>query len=226
MARPTLTFLPAAGAALLLPALLVGCGGAGAAAPAGGGCARVAEPAPRQRTLAQPSLRVDPGRTYPALSETNCGSFTIRLDPARSPHAVASFVALTRAGFFDRTIFYRIVPGRLIEGGDPTATGNGGPGYATADRPAEGVRYSDGVVAMQTVAGRPGSAGSRFFIVTAPHLRLPPRYAILGAVTSGLAVVERIGALGGGGDLPAQVENVSALPTRVVEIERGTIEVS
>ena len=78
---------------------------------------------------------------------TNCGDFTITLDPKASPKTTASFVALARKGFFDGTVFHRIVPGFVIQGGDPTATGTGGPGYQTVDTPAPSTRYPLGTVA-------------------------------------------------------------------------------
>ena len=94
-----------------------------------GGCREVTPPRPKpdggQR---KPSARLDPSRTYEVRFETSCGSFTIRLDVKTSPKTSASFVALARRGFFDDTVFHRIVPGFVIQGGDPTGSGSGGPG--------------------------------------------------------------------------------------------------
>ena len=121
----------------------------------------------------------------------------IRLDVKDSPEAAASFVSLARAGFFDRTAFPRIVPGFIIQGGDPTGTGSGGPGYTTRDAPPEDTLYTKGVVAMaKTKDERPGTAGSQFFVVTAPDAGLPPDYAVLGRLVRGLRVAERISKLG------------------------------
>lgn len=145
--------------------------------------------------------------------QTNCGSFTVALDLHAAPHAAASMVALARSGFFNRTVFHRIVPGFIIQGGDPTATGSGGPGYTTVDPPPTGTHYTRGLVAMAKTQSEPrGTAGSQFYVVTAPDAGLPPDYALLGRVTAGLDTVARIGALGdpnSGG---------AGTPTAVVEI--------
>ena len=148
---------------------------------------------------------------------TNCGSFTIRIDQAQSPHSAASFVSLVKLGFFDATIFHRIVPGFVIQGGDPTATGAGGPGYTTIDKPPSAAAYTHGVVAMAKTASQPaGTSGSQFFIVTVANANLPADYAIIGKVTRGLAVVDRIGKLG----------DANQQPTMVVEIEHASVKVS
>ena len=211
----------------LLP--LAACGGHRSAAttPASSGtgsCSRVKQPALAQRIQRAPTGVLDPAKAYDVVMKTNCGSFTIRLDPRQSPHAVASFVALAKAGYFDHTIFDRIVPGLLIQGGDPTATETGGPGYTTVDKPPKNASYHHGVVAMaKTPAQVPGTAGSQFFVVTATDARLPPDYAIIGRVVMGIDVVDRIGTLGGGNDLANQVQNTSGLPSRVVEVEHTTV---
>jgi cyclophilin family peptidyl-prolyl cis-trans isomerase len=144
--------------------------------------------------------------TFPLLSKskphtvdvlTNFGSFAIRLDVEDSPCTTSSFAALVRKKFFDGTRFHRIVPGFVIQGGDPTATGRGGPGYTVKDIPPSNSLYTKGVVAMAKAETEPrGTAGSQFFVVTADDAGLPPDYAILGVVTKGLPVVEKIGRLG------------------------------
>ena len=126
--------------------------------------------------------------------KTNHGSFTIKLATKISPNDDRVVRALARKGFFDGTIFHRIVPGFVIQGGDPTASGLGGPGYTTVDPPPASTRYTHGVVAMaKSPTEPPGRAGSQFFVVTAPDAGLPPEYAVLGTVVAGLAVVDRIG---------------------------------
>jgi cyclophilin family peptidyl-prolyl cis-trans isomerase len=128
---------------------------------------------------------------------TNYGAFDIRLDVADSPCTTSSFAALVRQRFFDGTHFHRIVPGFVIQGGDPTGTGRGGPGYTVVDVPPKNSLYTEGVVAMaKSQAEPPGTAGSQFFVVTGVNAGLPPDYAILGVVTKGLKVVEKIGKLG------------------------------
>ena len=129
--------------------------------------------------------------------KTNCGSFTIRMDQKQSPNASASFVALAQRGFFDGTIFHRIVPGLRDPGRRPDGDGRGRPGYQTVDKPPKTAKYTHGVVAMAKTADRAGgTAGSQFFIVTVPDAQLPPDYAIIGKVVRGLDVVDQIGKLG------------------------------
>lgn len=132
-----------------------------------------------------------------AVVRTSEGSFAVRLDVTDSPNAVGSFEQLARKGFFDGTIFHRIVPGFVIQGGDPTGTGTGGPDYTTIDTPPADTRYVRGTVAMaKTAQEAAGAAGSQFFVVTGASTGLPPDYAVLGQVVRGLTVVDRIGRLG------------------------------
>jgi peptidyl-prolyl cis-trans isomerase B (cyclophilin B) len=205
-----------AAALLLAAASLAGCGGSKKAAPpvTKHGCEVVARPPAHSLAEPKPTVLLPAGSTYDVTLTTNCGSFTIRLDQAQSPHAVASFVALVRKGFFDHTIFHRIAPGFVIQGGDPSQSGGGGPGYTTVDTPPAGAKYTLGVVAMaKTSVEPPGTAGSQFFVVTAADAGLAPDYAIIGKVVSGQAVVHRIGLLG----------NAQQLPTMVVEIEKASV---
>jgi peptidyl-prolyl cis-trans isomerase B (cyclophilin B) len=140
---------------------------------------------------------LDPSKPHTIDVLTNFGSFAIRLDVEDSPCTTSSFAALVRRKFFDGTRLHRIVPGFVIQGGDPTGTGTGGPGYSVVDVPPADALYTKGVAAMaKTATEPPGTAGSQFFVVTADNAALPPEYAILGVVTKGLAVVERIGRLG------------------------------
>jgi cyclophilin family peptidyl-prolyl cis-trans isomerase len=207
-------------------ALLAGCGGskkqaqspATTASKVVGGCTVVSQPAPGERHEAKAFEPLDASETYDVVLRTNCGSFTIRLDVRTSPHVTASFAYLAGKGYFDHTVFHRIVPGFVIQGGDPTASGSGGPGYETVDRPPRSTRYTFGLVAMaKTQTEAPGTAGSQFFVVTGKDAGLPPDYAVLGRVTKGLDVVRRIGRLG-----DPQTEQ----PTRIVEIEKATLRVS
>lgn len=155
-------------------------------------------PAPRDGgDQAAPTEPLDASQTWTLTFDTSCGTFVVTLDLDSAPKTAASLVALARAGFYDDTVFHRIVPGFVIQGGDPTQSGTGGPGYSTVDRPAADAAYTKGVVAMaKTAAEPPGTAGSQFFVVTGGDAGLPPEYAIVGKVTDGLDVVDRIGALG------------------------------
>jgi cyclophilin family peptidyl-prolyl cis-trans isomerase len=145
----------------------------------------------------------------------------IALEPRTAPRTVASLAALVERRFFDGTVFHRLIPGRLIQGGDPTAAGAGGPGYDTADPPPSNARYTKGVVAMAKQGQEPpGAAGSQFFIVLAADLGLPPEYAIVGRVVRGIEVAERIGELGD----PASGD--TGVPLRPAVIERATLRKS
>ena len=126
-----------------------------------------APPARKDGGATEPKERLDPEKTYDLVVETNCGTFTITLDQAGAPATAASLVALAKDGFYDDTIFHRIVPGFVIQGGDPTQTGSGGPGYSTVDKPPADAAYTKGVVAMaKTPRKPPGTSGSQFFVVT------------------------------------------------------------
>ena len=128
---------------------------------------------------------------------TSQGNFTIEVDGSKAPCNGDSMVDLARGGFFNGTRFHRIVPGFIIQGGDPTATGNGGSGYTTIDAPAPDTKYTKGVVAMaKSQFEQPGTGGSQFFIVTADDANLPPDYAVIGKIVDGMDVVEKIGKLG------------------------------
>lgn len=192
--------------ASMLVALVAGCGGDGEQAPTAEGCESVEQPDPREPGASeQPAAALDTTKSYSLVFDTTCGSFTVALDTRLAPKTAASLVALSEAEYFDDTIFHRIVPGFVIQGGDPTQRGDGGPGYSTVDPPPENAAYTKGIVAMaKTEVEAPGTAGSQFFVVTADDAGLPPDYAIAGEVTEGLDVVERIGELGDANQQPTQ----------------------
>jgi len=206
---------------LLAVLALVACGSAKqtetstTTASANGACPTVKAPAPALRHRERPTAKLDPAKTYTVTLRTNCGSFSIRLAVRASPRTTASFVSLVRSRFFDGTVFHRIVPGFVIQGGDPTATGSGGPGYLTVDRPPATTRYTFGLVAMAKTQTQPaGTSGSQFFVITGADVGLPPDYAVLGEVVGGLPVVRKIGKLG---------DPSTERPTELIEIERATV---
>lgn len=182
---------------------------------ASGPCETVQAPEPKAGgDETAPTLPLDTQKTWELVVETNCGSFTIGLDLEQAPKTAASLVSLAENGFFDGTVFHRVVPGFVIQGGDPTGTGAGGPGYQTVDVPPAGSAYTEGVVAMAKAGNEaPGTSGSQFFVVTGADVGLPPEYAIVGAVTEGMETVRAIDALGVG-DAP---------PSQPVVIERVTV---
>jgi peptidyl-prolyl cis-trans isomerase B (cyclophilin B) len=208
--------LPVSGLAIAC-VLAAGCGGKGSGdETASGGCSDAKETT-HHRTVRNAHLKLDPATTYRLVFATNCGDFTVTLSPKLAPNATGSLVSLARRGFFDDTFFHRVVPGFVIQGGDPSGTGAGGPGYVTHDAVAENASYAHGVVAMAKTATEPaGTAGSQFFIVTAKDAGLPPDYAVVGKVTSGLDVVDRIGQLG----------DPSEHPTRPIVIDHVDVETS
>ncbi len=218
---------------LLFGLALAGCGGDGdedAAAPTTAAttapaetqpataCRTVEQPQPRASgTLKAPTEVLNVEKTYLLTFRTSCGDFTVRLDPEASPKTSASFLALARRDFFDGTYFHRIVPGFVVQGGDPTGTGTGGPGYSTVDTPAAGTTYTRGVVAMaKTAAEAPGTAGSQFFVVTGADAGLPADYAVVGRVVDGMDVVARIDVLG---------DPNTELPTQPVVVDDVVVKV-
>jgi peptidyl-prolyl cis-trans isomerase B (cyclophilin B) len=197
--------------------LLAGCSGGGgessttAELPAG--CSEVPAPAPKQVHLSRPTSTLHGQAT--ATVETSCGNFTIALDVARAPKTASSFAYLARQGVYDDTPFHRIVPGFVIQGGDPTGTGGGGPGYFVDEPPPRNLSYTQGIVAMaKSAAEPPGRSGSQFFVVTVPDAGLTPDYALVGKVSGGLDVVQRIEQLG----------TASGSPKAPVVIRRVTIK--
>jgi peptidyl-prolyl cis-trans isomerase B (cyclophilin B) len=160
-------------------------------------CRKVSAPPSRPAAhLPRPRLKLSPKRAWSAVVDTNCGRFTIGLDVKDSPKTTASFAHLARRGFFDRTLVFRVVPGFIIQAGDPTATTEGDPGYTIVEPPPPGTRYTHGVVAMgKTEIEDPGTSGSQFYVVTGEDAQLPPDYALLGKVSAGQDVVDLIGAL-------------------------------
>jgi cyclophilin family peptidyl-prolyl cis-trans isomerase len=142
-----------------------------------------------------PPMEIDPSKTYTAKLDTSCGTIAIQLLADRAPETVNSFVFLARKGYFDGTRFHRIDTSiEILQGGDPTATGQGGPGYTIPDELTGNESYGPGVVAMANT-GQPNTGGSQFFIVYGPKghgLDSARTYTIFGQVVKGLGVVKRI----------------------------------
>lgn len=163
-------------------------------AAAAGECQPVDAPSPKSGKVGKPTEKLDPSKTYVATVKTNCGSFAITLDVKRAPKTSASFAHLAQEGFYDDTTFHRIVPGFVIQGGDPKGDGTGGPDYSVEEAPPSDLKYTKGVVAMAKTATEPsGTSGSQFYVVTGDDTGLPPEYALVGEVTEGMDVVDAIG---------------------------------
>jgi len=155
------------------------------------GCRKVEEPEAKDVKVGKPKQKLDPKKTWVVAMKTSCGTVEIELDVKENPKTASSFAHLVREGFYDGLSFHRIVPGFVVQGGDPEGTGEGGPGYSVTEAPPRSTKYTTGVVAMaKTELEDPGTSGSQFFIVTAPDAGLPPDYAVAGKVTKGEDVVE------------------------------------
>ena len=147
-----------------------------------------------------PELTIDLNKSYQATLKTNHGEIVIDFDAAGSPLAVNNFVFLANEGFYDGVIFHRVIPGFVAQGGDPTGTGRGGPGYKFRDELEGSGSYGRGTVAMANAG--PNTNGSQFFICLA-DVGLPHSYTIFGQVSSGMDAVDSIAAVPTGpGDKP------------------------
>ena len=138
---------------------------------------------------APPDMVIDPAKRYQAIMTTNKGTMTFDLFSEETPVTVNSFVFLAREGFYDGVIFHRILSGFMLQGGDPTGTGTGGPGYKFADEPVTR-DYTPGTLAMANSG--PNTNGSQFFIMHG-NVPLPKQYTIFGLASEGLDVVDAIG---------------------------------
>ena len=138
---------------------------------------------------AAPPMCIDPAKDYTAELVTSLGTMIISLDAAAAPKTVNNFVFLARYHYYDGIIFHRIISGFMCQGGDPTGTGRGGPGYKFADELPKPGRYEIGSVAMANAG--PNTNGSQFFIVSGRSgVGLPPQYSLFGKVVKGLEVLE------------------------------------
>jgi cyclophilin family peptidyl-prolyl cis-trans isomerase len=171
---------------------------------------------PNRSFDAAPPMCLDSGVTYEAIVTTNKGEFTITVDPQTAPVAANNFVFLARNQYFDATVCHRIIPNFVVQCGDPTATGTGGPGYTIVDEPPAPGQYQIGSIAMAKTAA-PDSAGSQFFIITGSDgAALPPEYALFGQVTDGLdTTVEAMAAAGTPDGVPSEPVEIQSI--RIVE---------
>jgi cyclophilin family peptidyl-prolyl cis-trans isomerase len=169
------------------------------------GCEQVEAPKPKKVSLPAPKQTLRQGEEATAVVQTNCGTFEIALDTERAPKTANSFAYLSEEGFYDDLTFHRIVPEFVIQAGSPSNTSIGGPGYKVVEKPPTNLAYTKGTVAMaKSSAEPPGTSGSQFYVVTGADAGLPPEYALVGKVSEGLDVVERIGKLGTPSEKPKQ----------------------
>ena len=151
----------------------------------------VPTPVSKPRTYdAPPPLTIDPDKTYIATLETNKGNMVIELFAKDAPRTVNNFVFLAREGYYDRTAFHRVIPGFVAQGGDPTGTGVGGPGYTFDDEISER-RHETGTVSMANI-GRPNTNGSQFFITYAPQPHLDGNHSVFGQLIEGMDVLNSL----------------------------------
>lgn len=152
---------------------------------------------------AAPEMCIDVTKTYTVDVETNKGNYTAVLDPTKAPLAVNSFVYLARYHYFDDVSCHRVMTDFVVQCGDPTATGSGGPGYSFADElPAAG-EYKLGSLAMANSGA--DTNGSQFFVISGDQgIALPPKYTLFGQVTEGLDTVEAINALAQPDEKPSE----------------------
>jgi cyclophilin family peptidyl-prolyl cis-trans isomerase len=159
-----------------------------------------------------PELEIDPARRYTAELKTSEGDIAIELLTEDAPVTVNNLVFLSRQGFYEGVIFHRTIKGFMVQTGDPTGTGRGGPGYTFEDEPVKR-KYTSGIVAMANAG--PNTNGSQFFIVHGKDVGLPPNYTIFGQVTAGMDVVDRIATAptkpGGEGSAPVKPARIESI---------------
>ena len=159
-----------------------------------------------------PAMAIDESKTYKAVITTTHGAINVDLFASETPNTVNNFVFLAREGFYDNVVFHRVIPNFMIQGGDPTGTGTGGPGYRFDDEPVRR-QYIPGTLAMANAG--PNTNGSQFFIMHGA-VALPPNYTIFGFATEGLETVNAIATVptqpGGEGSRPID-------PPQILSIE-------
>jgi peptidylprolyl isomerase len=169
-----------------------------------------------QRFDGPPPMCIDVTRRYSAEMVTSKGTMTIALDPVAAPKTVNNFVFLARYHYFDGIVFHRVIPGFVLQGGDPKGDGTGGPGYDFEDELPRPGRYELGSLAMANAG--PNTNGSQFFVISGPSgVRLPPQYSLFGKVISGLDVVAAIDTLGTSSGKPK--ERVTIVSMTITESE-------
>jgi cyclophilin family peptidyl-prolyl cis-trans isomerase len=181
-------------------------------------CKTVSDPGPKKVSEKKPTAKLKADAQYTVTLTTSCGDIPILLNQGAAPKTAASFAHLVQDGFYDDLTFHRIVPGFVIQGGDPKGSGAGGPGYSITETPPKDASYTRGIVAMaKTSAEAAGTSGSQFFIVTGDDAGLPADYAIVGKVTGdGMTVADAISAV--------PTDATTEKPTSPVVIEKATLE--
>jgi len=170
----------------------------------------------RQRFAEPPPMCIDLSRRYHAEMDTTKGTMAFALDALAAPRTVNNFVFLARYHYFEGIFFHRVIPGFVVQGGDPQGTGTGGPGYRFEDELPKPGRYELGSLAMANAG--PNTNGSQFFIISGPDgMRLPPQYSLFGHMASGRDVLAAIDAIGTPSGAPK--ERVVIEEVRITEAE-------
>ncbi|HLH45681.1 MAG TPA: peptidylprolyl isomerase [Acidimicrobiales bacterium] len=166
---------------------------------------------PKQQSFdGPPPMCIDPARRYSAEMVTSAGTLTIALFADQAPKTVNNFVFLARYHYYEGIVFHRVIPGFVLQGGDPTGTGRGGPGYRFEDELPRPGRYEIGSLAMANAG--PDTNGSQFFVISGPQgVRLPPQYSLFGKVVQGLDVVAAVDRLGTGSGTPKELVTIESV---------------
>jgi len=174
--------------------------------------------APRKQDFkSAPELGIDPSKRYTATIDTSLGELVVALDAAGAPKTVNNFVFLALQHYYDGVVFHRIINGFMCQGGDPTGTGLGGPGYKFEDELPKPGRYEVGSVAMANAG--PNTNGSQFFIVSGSSgAGLPPLYSLFGKVVKGLDIVDTMQNVATGGqDRPKDDVTINSVAITVAD---------
>ena len=176
-----------------------------------------------QKFASEPEMGIDPTKRYTATMETSMGTMVIALDALKAPRTVNSFVFLALNHYYDGIIFHRIIKGFVCQGGDPTGTGRGGPGYQYADELPKAGQYQIGSLAMANAG--PNTNGSQFFLISGPSgVGLPPAYALFGQVVKGLEIVEAMQNVPtGAGDRPITDVVINSVTITVADVVMNSV---
>lgn len=171
-----------------------------------------------KESIQPPQFNVDTTKDYIVIFHTTLGDISIEVNALDTPYAATNFLYFARSKFYDGTIFHRVIKDFMIQGGDPTGTGSGGPGYYFNDEPFEG-EYTRGTVAFANAG--PNTNGSQFFIMTKDTPELPKNYIIFGQVISGMDTVDKIAESevvdNGGGEMSKPASPISIISTELIE---------
>ncbi len=193
--------------------------GAGAAEGCWTAEQRTADVNGKPQRSAAPAMVIDSEKAYSARFETSLGGFTVELLPKEAPVTVNNFVCLARAGFFEGTVYHRIIEDFMVQSGDPTGTGRGGPGYRFQDELPTTRTYERGTLAMANAG--PDTNGSQFFVCVTDQPRLPKDYTIFGRVTEGMESVDAVAAVpveaGGSGEPSSPIDPVTITSVTISE---------